>query len=138
MTPETDPLDLLRDHGLRATAQRIRIMEAVLAGPGHPTAEEVWERARRDQPTLSLSTVYETLSRFVELGLIDELHVGEATRYEFADAPHVNVVCSECGAVEDVDVNGLAAVLEEAGDRSRFEVPPQPLEAQGRCNECRD
>lgn len=133
-----DPLELLRENGLRATAQRIGILEAIVDTEGHPTAEDVWERAREDQPTLSLSTVYDTLSRFVELGLIDEVHAGEgATRYEFFDRPHLNIVCSTCGDVRDVDV-GAVETLIEAADDSAFDVPDQPVELEGVCASCRD
>lgn len=138
MTTPTDPLDLLRDHGLRATSQRIEILHAVMEHEEHPTAEDVWEQAREDQPTLSLSTVYDTLSRFVELGLLDELHAGEgATRYEFFDRPHINLVCTECGHVEDTDAGELGAVIEEAEGASAFAVDPQPIELEGRCSDCR-
>lgn len=137
MNADPDPLDLLRHHGLRATSQRIEIMGAVIGSEGHPTAEEVWESARERQPTLSLSTVYDTLSLFVELDLIEEVHGGEGgTRYEFFHEPHVNLVCTECGSVEDVDLDGLASLLAAAEDASRFQVPPQPLELEGVCTEC--
>lgn len=134
-----EPLDLLREHGLRATSQRIEILDAVMASEGHPTAEEVWEQAREAQPTLSLSTVYDTLSRFVEIGLLKELHAGEGpTRYEFFDGPHVNLVCVECGAVEDADSHEIAALIAEADDASGFQIPPQPVELEGRCTACQD
>lgn len=137
MVPSTDPLELLRDHGLRATSQRIEILRTVVDGEGHPTAEDVWERAREAHPTLSLSTGYDTLSRFVELGVLGELHAGEgAVRYEFFEEPHVNLVCTECGSVADADSEAIAALLAEAGRVSTFEIPPQPVELRGRCRDC--
>lgn len=137
MATSEDPLDLLRENGLRATSQRIEILRAVIDAEGHPKAEEVWEAARDSHPTLSLSTVYDTLSRFVELGMIDELHAGEgATRYEFFEAPHLNLVCTECGRVEDTTAEGLAALIADAGDGSAFHLDPQPVELEGRCREC--
>lgn len=137
MSPEgPDPLDLLRETGLRVTAQRIGILEAVVDIEGHPTAEEVWEQAREDQPTLSLSTVYDTLARFVDLGLIDEVHAGdEPTRYEFFNEAHVNLVCQECGTVEDAQAGPLGDLIDEV-DGSGFEVPPQPVELEGLCDAC--
>lgn len=137
MATSMDPLDLLRENGLRATSQRIEILQAVIEAEGHPTAEEVWERAREAQPTLSLSTVYDTLSRFVELDLLDELHAGEeATRYEFFDRPHLNLVCTACGRVEDTEADGLASLISEAEGASTFDVAPQPIELEGRCSDC--
>lgn len=136
-TSPPDPIDLLRDNGLRATSQRIAIMRAVMDGDEHPTAEEVWETAREGQPTLSLSTVYDTLSRFVQLDLIDELHAGEeATRYEFLDRPHVNLVCTSCGRVEDAESERIADLIAEADGASRFAIGPQPVELEGRCADC--
>lgn len=139
VTSPPEPLELLRETGLRATAQRLTILRAIVSADGHPTAEEVWESAREDQQTLSLSTVYDTLSRFVEVDLIDEVHGGEgATRYEFSDHPHVNVVCSSCGDVRDVDVDvdTVATLIEAADTKHGFEVPTQPVELEGLCATC--
>lgn len=137
MAPSEDPLELLRDTDLRVTAQRLGILEALVAVEGHPTAEEVWEQAREDQPTLSLSTVYDTLSRFADRGLVDEVHAGdEPTRYEFFNDAHVNLVCEACGAVEDADASHLEDLIHEVDGGSGFQVPTQPVKLAGVCSEC--
>ena len=63
--------------GLRVTNQRTLILEIIRQGKGHLDADEVYRRARKKQPNLSLSTVYRTLRMLKELGLVQEVHFGE-------------------------------------------------------------
>ena len=70
--------DFLNTAGLRSTHQRAIILDIIRSGQGHLDADEVFRLARKKQPRISLSTVYRTLSRLKELGLIEELHFDEA------------------------------------------------------------
>ena len=66
----TDLITSLRASGVQPTPQRLAVARFVLATSAHPTADEVWERARRECPTLSRATVYNTLNLLVEKGLL--------------------------------------------------------------------
>ena len=65
----------LEVHGVRATAQRIRMAEVLLAAPCHMTAEQVLAALRRLAARVSKATVYNTLKLFVEHGLVRQVHL---------------------------------------------------------------
>lgn len=141
MTPDAQGVDeradLLRQHDLKVTPQRLAILEVLVGEETHPTAEEVHETLQAEHPTVSLSTVYDTLSRFEDLGIVDSFRVGDgATRYEFANEPHVNVVCVECREVVDVDSPAVSDLVSDVEDRSAFSLQDQPVELRGRCGDC--
>ena len=62
--------ELLRNAGIQPTPQRIAVARYVLGTTAHPTADEVLVKARRECPTLSRATVYNTLTRLAERGLV--------------------------------------------------------------------
>ncbi len=93
--------------GLRLTAQRERIYHVLLAQTDHPTADEVYLRAKAEKPDISLATVYNTLDALVKCGLVKQVNVARvATRYCSNRAAHCHFYCEECGGVHDVELSG--------------------------------
>lgn len=132
-----EALNLLRETGLKATTQRLAILSVIMEEGEHPTAEEIHERLEDEHPTLSLSTVYDTLARFGELGIVDPLHIGDGvTRYEFHNDPHVNVVCAECRSIVDVDSVDIEPFLDRVQAQTDYDVFDQQVELRGRCEAC--
>ncbi|GIX46257.1 MAG: transcriptional repressor [Candidatus Tectimicrobiota bacterium] len=93
----------LRRAGLRVTGPRLAILAALEQDPSHPTAERLYERLRPHHPSLSLSTVYETLETFIRTGLCRRVHDGSGRlRVDGTTADHDHAVCRECGTIFDV------------------------------------
>ncbi len=101
MLPEDEVRALLREHGLRATRQRETLYAALAATTSHPTADELFAFVRDQQAGLSLATVYNTLEAFVEAGLCQRIHAGNATRYDASTGDHGHVQTSD-GRVLDL------------------------------------
>jgi Fe2+ or Zn2+ uptake regulation protein len=98
--------ELLHDHDCRATPQRSHIYAVLVGAGGHPTAEEVHERARAAMPSLSLRAVYDTLHLFVDLGLIHRLDTGTgAIRYDTNLSLHAHIVCPSCHELREAEVD---------------------------------
>lgn len=124
--------------GLRLTRQRRVVLQAVRDSDGHPDADEIYQRARRQLPKISLGTVYRTLGVLRDTGLIRELHFGKAQgRYELERGSHHHVVCSECGRIEDVPASAFSDLAERARVATDFEVREHRLEFAGLCPQCR-
>jgi Fur family iron response transcriptional regulator len=70
--------DLLRQHGIQPSAQRVAIARYVLNTDEHPCADEVWTRVRETFPMVSRATVYNTLNLLVDKGLLRELVLTES------------------------------------------------------------
>ena len=90
--------------GLAATHQRQVIYEAIVAAPGHYSAEQIYADVRKRIPSISLATVYNNLKLFVKNGLLRE--VSPHTSMLLVEGnlePHHHLVCSRCKAVQDVE-----------------------------------
>jgi Fur family ferric uptake transcriptional regulator len=115
----------LREHGLRMTPQRQRVMAAVTQLV-HATPDQVAEAV----PEVDLTTVYRTLEVLEQIGMLAHTHLGHgAPSYRLAGDDHVHVVCHHCSSVVDVPAglsDALATqLLAERGfvlDRSHFTV----------------
>ncbi|RME92990.1 MAG: transcriptional repressor [Verrucomicrobia bacterium] len=104
--------------GLRFTAQRRHIYNTLLQKRDHPSAEEVFMRAKAEMPELSMATVYNTLDTLVKCGLIRQVtHDRGPTRYCSNLQKHHHFYCNECNGVFDIDVDP------ETGE-PEFHMPP--------------
>lgn len=103
--------------GLRSTRQREVVYEAILSKRDHPTADEIFARAKSEMPTISLATVYNCLDTLVHCDLIKQVHLErESTRYCPNLAEHAHFHDNDSGQVYDVQLDKamiaqLAALL---------------------------
>ena len=89
--------------GFRFTPQRQRVYSVLLARRDHPTAEQVFIRAKREMPEISMATVYNCLDALVKCGLIRQVTVRRgAARFCPNMQEHCHFYCDNCDAVFDV------------------------------------
>src|SRR5688572_25862381 len=104
----TDLIQLLRQHGIRPSAQRVAIAEVVLAPEDHPGADQVLAAVQSRMPVVSRATVYNTLRVLVEKGLLRELVLADGKRiYDPKVERHHHFVDDRTGAVQDVPWEAL-------------------------------
>ena len=85
------------------TRQRQLIYNIVTAAPEHRTAEEIYDLARAEMPSLARGTVYRNLGLLVRDGQIRKLEMPDApARYDRERRPHPHLICQVCGRVEDL------------------------------------
>lgn len=93
----------LEQMGLRSTKQREHIYGIVLTKRDHPTADEVYVRAKEDMPSISLATVYNCLETLVGTGLVRMVNFErQPTRYCPNIKPHAHFHCDRTGRIYDV------------------------------------
>jgi Fur family transcriptional regulator, ferric uptake regulator len=127
----------LRARGLRLTAQRQLVLEAVYA-LGHATPDQVHAEVARTAAGVNITTVYRTLELLEELGLVTHAHLshGAPTYHGVTETQHVHLVCRTCGDVTEVPsemLRGLADVLER---EERFLVDMGHVALFGVCGAC--
>ena len=105
----------LAQKGLRLTPQRQDVYSVLLQDRDHPTAEQVFIRAKKIRPEISMATVYNCLDALVKCGLVREVNLDRhATRYCPNMEDHSHFYCDACGQIFDI----------QHGARKRsFEVP---------------
>jgi len=91
--------------GLRLTPQRQQVYDVLLQKRDHPTAEEVFIRAKRGMPDISMATVYNCLDALVKCGLVRQVQLDRgATRFCPNMREHGHFYCGSCNTVYDVDL----------------------------------
>jgi Fur family transcriptional regulator, peroxide stress response regulator len=91
--------------GLRSTPQREHIYDVLLQKRDHPTAEELFIRAKRSMPDISLATVYNCLDALVQCDLVRQVQLDRgATRFCPNMREHGHFYCHTCDTVYDVDL----------------------------------
>jgi Fur family peroxide stress response transcriptional regulator len=130
----------LAESGCRITPQRLAVLDALVNGAGHPTAEEIYSQVRQVSPTTSLATVYKTLDTLKALGEVQELELGSGRHHYDALDPksHPHVVCTVCGRIEDVRFEGLENLMERAQMATGFALSSERLEFFGVCKACQN
>lgn len=106
---------LLRKHSLQATPQRIAVAEAVLWAKSHPTADDVWTAVKKKYPTVSRATIYNTLNRFVEAGLLKTHRLPEGTTvFDPNIELHHHFIDEKTGEIHDIPWDALKVKGEDA------------------------
>ena len=89
-------------------------------------------------PTTSLATVYKTLDTLREMGEVLEIQPGDGRQHFDGIRPHFHphVICTQCGEIQDVEVEGLTGLPGLAQSASGYEIHAQRVEFYGLCSQC--
>ena len=125
--------------GMRVTSQRALILEIIRQGGGHLDADELYRRARKKQPRLSLSTVYRALQTFKKLGLVEECHFDESHHHYEVKPPteHHHLVCLGCSRVIEFQYPLARYVKRNVSEAKDFEIVDTEIHMVGYCSKCR-
>jgi Fur family peroxide stress response transcriptional regulator len=127
----------LRGQGFRITPQRIAIVEYLLKTDDHPSAEHIHKIIQKKYPMVSLSTVYKTLDLLREKKLVNEIKVEGEARFDAHTDEHINLVCMNCGKIEDIDEDSLKEIQTKVARKSKYMILKSNFELFGYCNNCK-
>jgi Fe2+ or Zn2+ uptake regulation protein len=132
-----DPSDLLRQHGLQVTAQRLAVMRAIARHP-HATADEITTAVRAELGAISRQAVYDVLGVLVAKGLIRRIQpAGSPALYEDRVGDnHHHLICRSCGRTADVDCAVGETPCLTAADASGFQIDTAEVIYWGICPQC--
>jgi len=129
---------ILKEHGLRLTHQRVVILSELLSDGGHPSAEDIYERAVKRLPTISLDTVYRTIACFENYGIVKRVQVlDDKGRFDSNLDIHHHLVCKRCKKIEDFYWPAFDGLNIPGGLKGWGEVESKCVELRGLCRECR-
>lgn len=124
---------------LRVTHQRLEIFRELLRSHNHPSADMLYQRLRKRIPTLSLDTLYRTLSTLEEANLITRLSTPSGVgRFEPNYRPlHHHFICKRCGCIMDVATRRRERLVESLAVPENCVVESARVELRGLCGPCR-
>jgi Fur family transcriptional regulator, stress-responsive regulator len=132
-----DPANLLREHGVQVTAQRLAVLRAVSDRP-HSTADDIYNLVRAAIGAISRQAVYDALAALTDKGVLRRIQpAGSPARYEDrVDDNHHHLICRTCSRMVDVDCAVGYTPCLTAADGSGYEIDEAEVIYWGRCPEC--
>lgn len=127
-----DSATILLEHGVKPSIVRVMIYDFLRGTKSHPTVDEIYKLLQPKVPTLSKTTVYNTVKLFVSRGIIKALSIdGTQIRYDADIGHHGHFKCTACDKVYDFSIcSGSESGLEG------FEVTAREIFYTGKCKEC--
>ncbi|HRU40466.1 MAG TPA: transcriptional repressor, partial [Candidatus Diapherotrites archaeon] len=123
-----DLIKFLKEKGYKVTPQRIAVYDILKNTKEHPSVDMLYSKLQPVYPTMSLATVYKSLEVFKELGLVQELNVGEDKfRYDANVNQHPHITCINCGKVEDVYDEMLFDLADQVQKKTGYQLTNQQL-----------
>lgn len=131
--------EALRARGLRLTAQRQLVLDAVRS-LGHATPEQIHVAVRRTAAGVNITTVYRTLELLEDLGLVTHTHLshGAPTYHAAGHKSHVHLVCHECGTVDEAPRDLLEPLARTLDEDRGFLMDIGHVALFGLCRRCGD
>ncbi|MDK2887460.1 MAG: Fur family transcriptional regulator, peroxide stress response regulator [Thermoanaerobacter sp.] len=121
----------------RMTKQKKLILEILRNTNTHPTADWIYEQARKQIPDISLGTIYRNLNNLKQAGEIMELNYGSTfSRFDGNPQNHYHFVCDGCGRIFDLDLPLMNNLEEKVSSLTGMQVTRHRLEFYGYCREC--
>jgi len=127
----------LATSGLRSTVQRQQVYDVLLQRRDHPTAEELFIRAKTGSPEISIATVYNCLDALVKCGLVRQVNLDRsATRYCPNMHEHFHFYCDGCGTIFDINspAKGPGTLKVQVPDG--FTIGHCEISVRGSCPAC--
>ena len=138
-TLDTQPwLAELHSNGYRLTAPRRAVVETVVRSPRALTPLQVYERARRRYHALGLVSVYRTLEKLEQLGLVQRVHQPQGCQ-AFIAAGHGHqhmLLCQRCGRVTYFEGDDLDDLIGSLASRTGYKIRGHWLQLFGLCASC--
>lgn len=126
----------LKDHDIKPSFQRIKIFEYLIKYKSHPTVDEIFKELVTEIPTLSKTTVYNTLNLFLDKKIIQLIGIEEhETRYDADISTHAHFKCIKCKKVYDIFFDLSKVRIKEL---EGFEVLEEQVYFKGICKNCRE
>lgn len=95
--------EILKKKAIKVTSQRVKILDYLLEFKVHPTAEQIYGELSNSKEVLSLATVYNALTLFVELGIVKKISgPNETAVFDIVTEDHYHFFCSECDKIFDI------------------------------------
>jgi len=124
----------LKNRKVRPSYQRIKVLEYLNKNQCHPTVDQIFKDLKSEIPTLSKSTIYNTLNLFLRSGLIREINIEDnEIRYDIITKNHGHFKCENCGKIFNFSIDFNSFKTEEL---SGFKIIDKNVYFKGICPGC--
>ena len=124
---------------MKFSKQRELILNEVRNNHLHPTADIIYTNLKKDNPGLSLGTVYRNLSQLTEHGFISKLSMpNQSDRFDRNTKPHAHLICEICNNIFDIESSYIDTFINDLSKKEDIEVSNYDIILKGICNNCKN
>ncbi|WP_352419209.1 Fur family transcriptional regulator [Proteiniborus sp.] len=124
----------LKNKNIRLSHQRLKVLEYLANHKCHPTVDQIYNNLHNEIPTLSKTTVYNTLNALVEAGIVRLINIGDnESRYDINTENHGHFKCESCGSIYDFEINIDSF---DSKDLNGFKINNKDVYFKGICPRC--
>lgn len=124
----------LKNKNIRLSHHRLKVLEFLNDNRIHPTVDQIYIQLHKELPTLSKTTVYNSLNALVDAGLVKVLTIEDnETRYDIVTDNHGHFKCESCGKIYDFEIN-LSSF--QSKDLDDFKINNRDIYFKGICPDC--
>ena len=115
----------LLKHNIKPSYHRVEILKHILSEKNHPSVDKIYNELVKEMPTLSKTTVYNTLNLFSGVNIVRIITIDEnEARYDGNVSDHGHFKCEKCGSIYDFEIRNLDL---ETDDLSSFKINEKSL-----------
>lgn len=123
---------------MKFSKQRELILNYILNSHEHLTADTIYADLKKDNPELSLGTVYRNLTKLTEIGAIKKVSLpNQVDKFDKNLEPHAHFICDECGSITDINIPGMDKFLDKISDEDGISIRKYDLTLNGICRKCK-
>jgi Fur family peroxide stress response transcriptional regulator len=127
---------ICREAGLKVTHQRLEIFRVLAVANDHPSAEDIYERVRKTVPTISLDTVYRTVTTLEKNGVLGRVQPDARSRFDPNLEVHHHFICTECKRIDDFYWPAFDRMRSPPRRAQWGRVESKRVEIRGVCKAC--
>jgi Fur family peroxide stress response transcriptional regulator len=134
----TEMILALKERDFRLTPQRIELVRLIATSQGHPSATQLYDRIKRQFPTMSHATVYKTLSLLKDMGQVLEIDLRDDSHYDgIHPQPHPHLICIRCNRIIDGEADLDPKLISKLEHASGYTIIRSQISFFGLCPECK-
>lgn len=123
---------------MKFSKQRELILNYILNSHEHLTADTIYADLKKDNPELSLGTVYRNLTKLTEIGAIKKVSLpNQVDKFDKNLEPHAHFICDKCGSITDINIPGMDEFLDKVSDEDGISIRKYDLTLNGICKKCK-
>ena len=127
--------NILDAHGVKPSFQRLSVLKYIVEHRDHPSVDNIFNNLRDQIPTLSKTTVYNTLNLLTQKCIITALTINDVeVKYDYIEIPHAHFLCTNCGRIFDIE---LDTDIYNTEFIDNHKVIDTQINFKGICNNCK-
>ena len=132
----TNYVNILKSSGLKATLQRLSILE-IIDNSGHIKIDDLYQEMYQTHPTLSLATVHKNIITMIDRNVLLEVPIiGGKSFFELKKLDHIHLICNSCNSIEDRDM--VNSNIDFLSPSNEFLLSHSQVNLYGTCSRCQN